>query len=488
MSNSKKITSAVLIAALSASSLVVAPNIAEAKTFNDVPKSHWAYNVIDEMSDKKIMNGTAKNIFSPNLTLTRSHFATVLYNLAPNKSIGNAVSQFSDVSDNAWYKVPAQWAVSNGIMFKQDSAKFNGDVAMSRESMALSTYKFLKTYYPDALDESEYDANFADADKFSGDYLRKAVNVLAYNGLISGRGNNMFAPKATLTRAESSAMASRIVHFTKNNTPVVPPEKPEDPEKPVDPNPEEPQEPDTPPVEESKPYPGDENAPEWMIKIGVCGENGVVNKYTYVTKPDYYTQDQWENLKAFYKDKERPSNYTQTVSYRDDAQAWMNIKMDALYDDMQRAKAREALEAGTVQLSAEEQKMIDMVNAERRKAGVPELKFSPKLCEAAKIRAKEANIKYSHTRPNGTNQATVLNDVDLVYNKIIGDVNSIACTENLAGNYGAVPKSAEKAMQGLLNSPSHKKNMLHDIHGYIGVAAASNGKECAWIQTFGRIQ
>lgn len=48
-----------------------------------------------------------------------------------------------------------------------------------------------------------------------------------------------------------------------------------------------------------------------------------------------------------------------------------------------------------------EQKVFDLVNAEREKLGIPKLVWSTTLTEKAQIRAKELSEKYSHTRPNG---------------------------------------------------------------------------------------
>lgn len=165
----------------------------------------------------------------------------------------------------------------------------------------------------------------------------------------------------------------------------------------------------------------------------------------------------------------------------------MNTKLERLYSEMQKAKAKEALEAGTVQLSSEEQKMVDLVNAERRKAGVPELKVSPKLCEAAKIRAAKCNIKYDHVRPNGERSATVLEDVGLNISGLSNE-EYIYYGENLAGSYKKNPMPAQIAFERFINSSSHKKNMLNENHSYIGIAINYNGKQSSWIQSFSAVQ
>ncbi|MDE5936697.1 MAG: hypothetical protein K2G83_04760, partial [Ruminococcus sp.] len=45
--------------------------------------------------------------------------------------------------------------------------------------------------------------------------------------------------------------------------------------------------------------------------------------------------------------------------------------------------------------------MAVMVNNERKALGLRELYVVPYLQECAKIRAEEASVSYSHTRPNG---------------------------------------------------------------------------------------
>lgn len=487
MLNSKKLTATVLIAALASSSLAVAPQEAEAKAFGDVSRDHWAYVVVDRVSNSGIMNGTAPGVFSPTMTLSRAQYTTILYNLAPDKSLGNGALEYTDVSDSAWYKDVAAWGVSNSIIFIQWPKNFNGDAPVNRESMALMSYKFLERYYPGLLDTSYYDANYADADQFGSQYLLDTVNILAHNGLVSGQGNNQFAPKATLTRAEAAAMAERIMAFVKDV-------KPEEPQQPVDPKPEQPQEPEKPPVEESKPYPGDENAPEWMIGIKQYTDNTNKEIQTiYITKPERLTSAQWEDLKNFYRDKEKPADYPfkeepDVISSGISAESLARIVIPNLYNKMQHEKAQIAIEEGEANLSAEEQKMVDLVNAERRKAGVPELKVSPKLCEAARIRAKEANIKYSHTRPDGTSCKTVLEDVGLDM-KLLDGNQLLTYTGNLAGYTGKINNfTAQMGFNSLLTSTAHTKNMLVEANQYIGVACVNDGNHASWIQSFSRFQ
>lgn len=57
-----------------------------------------------------------------------------------------------------------------------------------------------------------------------------------------------------------------------------------------------------------EPYPGDENAPDWMVCL-VEEVDFFYYKKVYVTKPYDMTDEVWEEIKNYYKDKERPKLY-----------------------------------------------------------------------------------------------------------------------------------------------------------------------------------
>lgn len=52
-------------------------------------------------------------------------------------------------------------------------------------------------------------------------------------------------------------------------------------------------------------YPGDENAPDWMVRH-ITEVDQYFYKEVYVTKPADMTSSEWESLKDYWRDKERP--------------------------------------------------------------------------------------------------------------------------------------------------------------------------------------
>lgn len=114
------------------------------------------------------------------------------------------------------------------------------------------------------------------------------------------------------------------------------------------------------------------------------------------------------------------------------------------------------------------QEVIALLNKERKNAGLGMLKIDYALTEAAKIRADEATVSFSHTRPDGNPFWTV--DASCVYG------------ENLA--YGT-RLSPQNAHAGWMASKTHKDNLLKPGYKTIGVAAYKIGNLIYYCELFG---
>ena len=115
--------------------------------------------------------------------------------------------------------------------------------------------------------------------------------------------------------------------------------------------------------------------------------------------------------------------------------------------------------------------VIRLTNIERAKAGRSALIYNSGLQKAAMIRAKEISVKFSHTRPNGTDSSTVGKDVGAA--GISG--------ENIAMGYD----SPEDVVEGWMNSSGHKATMMMNNFCYMGVGfyKSDNGMYY-WTQEF----
>lgn len=116
--------------------------------------------------------------------------------------------------------------------------------------------------------------------------------------------------------------------------------------------------------------------------------------------------------------------------------------------------------------------VIDLVNQERAKEGLSALKYDENVAKAALVRAKETEVSFSHTRPNGSSFSTALTENGVTYR---------GAGENIA--YGQ--KSPEEVMKGWMNSPGHRSNIMNKNFTSIGVGyyVNSNGVKY-WTQLF----
>ena len=110
--------------------------------------------------------------------------------------------------------------------------------------------------------------------------------------------------------------------------------------------------------------------------------------------------------------------------------------------------------------------VLDIVNKERKSAGLNELQMDKDLLDSAMIRASELVLNFSHTRPNGTSCFAI---------------TSKAYGENIAAGYS----TPEYVMQGWMESSGHKANILGKNYTTIGIGSIKYGSLCYWVQLFG---
>lgn len=108
-------------------------------------------------------------------------------------------------------------------------------------------------------------------------------------------------------------------------------------------------------------------------------------------------------------------------------------------------------------LTADEQKMVDMVNAERAARGLSPLKVNLELTKVARLKAKDMidNNYFSHTSPTYGSPFDMMKQFDITYR---------AAGENLAG-----APDVNTAHTNLMNSPGHRANILNASFTEVGI-------------------
>jgi len=180
--------------------------------FLDVRNADWFFDAVSYVTARNLFTGTSQTAFSPQNSMTRGMFVTVLYRLAGKPAVFSA-SVFPDVGDaSAYYYNAVVWAHQNNIVTGDTDGRFYPDRSITREQMAviISRYAVYAGYSTAPADTSVFDA-FPDKGSVSP-YATEALKWAAGAGLING-SDGKIVPKGTATRAQ---VAQIILNFCRN--------------------------------------------------------------------------------------------------------------------------------------------------------------------------------------------------------------------------------------------------------------------------------
>ena len=101
-------------------------------------------------------------------------------------------------------------------------------------------------------------------------------------------------------------------------------------------------------------------------------------------------------------------------------------------------------------------RVLELINEERAKEGLGAVTMDETLVEVAILRANEITQLFEHERPDGSSCFTAYEECRVSYR---------AAGENIAVGY----ETPEAVMEGWMNSPGHRANILDPVFGRVGV-------------------
>lgn len=203
----------VVLSALLLSTMSVVPSMAAEQVYTDVPADSWYYEAASYTAEKGLFSGTGNGQFSPDKTMTRGMFVTVLGRMDGGVENAAAAGGFTDVDADAYYAPYVSWASANGIVNGTGNGTFSPDSDISREQMCAIFVRYLRDYLKQDL--SGYQASvdiFADADEISS-WAVSEVALAQAMGLVQGSDSEdgmIFRPQASVTRAEAATITMRF--------------------------------------------------------------------------------------------------------------------------------------------------------------------------------------------------------------------------------------------------------------------------------------
>lgn len=125
-------------------------------------------------------------------------------------------------------------------------------------------------------------------------------------------------------------------------------------------------------------------------------------------------------------------------------------------------------------VSSYEQKVVELVNVERQKAGLSALKLDSSMANVARMKSKDMadNNYFAHQSPTYGSAGDMLSKFGIKWS---------AWGENIASGQ----KTPEAVVTAWMNSPGHRANILSTNFGRIGVGYVTNSNGTPyWTQMF----
>ena len=110
--------------------------------FTDVTAEKLWYDDVAFCYERGWMQGTGKNTFSPDASMTRAMFVTALYRAAGSPAV-KSNAPFTDLKAD-WYKKAVAWAVESGVVQGTSKTTFSPDDALTVEQAAVLMQRYLK--------------------------------------------------------------------------------------------------------------------------------------------------------------------------------------------------------------------------------------------------------------------------------------------------------------------------------------------------------
>ena len=177
------------------------------KSFQDVTSS-WAKEDVETLASRGLINGTSDTTFTPNGTITRAAFTTLMVrSLYVDTSESGSV--FSDIPADSWCAGAVETAYRLGLVNGTGANQFHPNAKITREQLAAIVYRLYQ--YQNGTDTKNAENTFTDARSIS-QYARAAVNFVQETGIMQG-SNNQFYPKRNTTRQEAAVVLYRLLKY-----------------------------------------------------------------------------------------------------------------------------------------------------------------------------------------------------------------------------------------------------------------------------------
>ena len=221
--------------------------------YTDVTEANWFYEAVTYVTENGLVDGETETTFAPSADMTRADMIVALYRMAGSPEV-TGENPFTDVAADADYYAAVIWGTSNGVINGTSETTFSPDDSLQRQAFATMLYRYEALLTADetapaddaaAADETapaddtattdetvpaeeltpaeevpaeetgaeDVLAQFTDADQIQ-DYAREAMAWAVTVGLFEGNADGALNPRGNATRAEVATLIMRFAEMT----------------------------------------------------------------------------------------------------------------------------------------------------------------------------------------------------------------------------------------------------------------------------------
>ena len=241
--------------------------------YTDVTEANWFYKAVTYVTENGLVDGETETTFAPSADMTRADMIVALYRMAGSPEV-TGENPFTDVAADADYYAAVIWGTSNGVINGTSETTFSPDDSLQRQAFATMLYRYAELMAADettdetapaeevpaegettdettpaddaaAADETapaddtattdetvpaeeltpaeevpadetgaeDVLAQYADADSIQA-YAREAMAWAVTAGLFQGDPDNNLNPRVNATRAEVATLIMRFAEMT----------------------------------------------------------------------------------------------------------------------------------------------------------------------------------------------------------------------------------------------------------------------------------
>ena len=193
--------------------IVIQPEEPPVWPFVDVGEDDWFYGGVKYVYEQGLMEGTSSSTFAPAMGTSRAMIATIIWRLAGSPETETEPTYLDCVKDS-WYAAAVAWGTEQGVVKGFSRSVFAPDQTITREQMAAMLWRYAGCVGLDTKADPKTLNRFADGDS-TGDWAVDSVAWCVERGILKGKGGNVLAPAAQVTRAEAATMLERFIALLK---------------------------------------------------------------------------------------------------------------------------------------------------------------------------------------------------------------------------------------------------------------------------------